>query len=142
MWRFWSAVFVTILADQLSKLLAARFLLDKAVSVPGVLTLHYVGNPGAAFGFFANRTPFLVLVSLVLGAVVLAGYNKIKAAPVYWRWGVGLLFGGALGNLIDRLRFGYVVDFIDFSFWPVFNLADTALVCAVAVIACGVLREK
>ncbi|MEW6182441.1 MAG: signal peptidase II [Bacillota bacterium] len=140
--RFWLVGFTVLLADQLSKLLVFRSLLGKTVGLPGLLTLHYVRNSGAAFGFFGNWTPFLIVLSLVLVTLVFAGYNRIKAAPVYWQWGIGLLLGGAVGNLIDRLRFGYVIDFIDIGFWPVFNLADTAIVCGVAVIACGVLREK
>lgn len=142
MGRFWLTVLGTLLLDQISKLLVVQLLARKVTIVPGFLVLRYVGNPGAAFGFFANYTLFLaVLITLTLGLATLAGYNKLKAAAVHWQWGAGLLFGGALGNLIDRLRFGHVVDFIDLGFWPVFNIADTAIVLGAVFIALGLLKE-
>lgn len=140
--RFWLPVLTSILFDQVSKSMALKLITGPVALVPGLLVLRCVRNPGAAFGLFSDQTPFLVLVSVALGAAVLVGYDKLRSAPAYWQWGLGFLFGGMLGNLIDRLRFGYVVDFVDVGFWPVFNLADAAIVCGVGLIALGVLRDR
>jgi signal peptidase II len=140
--RFWLSASLSLVADQASKLLVLKFLSHPVTVLPGLLTFRYVDNPGAAFGFFAHQRPFLVLAGLALGIIVLSGYRKLEAASACWRLGAGLMLGGTLGNLCDRLRTGAVVDFIDLGFWPVFNLADAAIVCGAAVIVLGMLKER
>jgi len=104
--------------------------------IPGVLWFNLTRNPGGAFGLFPNGRPVLVGVSLLLVAAGLGLAFVLPAKP--WSWGhvgLGLVAGGGLGNLADRLfRDGRVVDFIDFRFWPVFNLADTGIVVGTALV--------
>ena len=142
MLRFWLPAICSLLFDQLTKLTVLKFLAQPLLLIPGILTLRLVSNPGVAFGFFPYQKLFIIIVSISLGAAVLAGYQKLRNSPVYWQCGLGFIFGGMLGNLIDRLRFGYVVDFVDLGFWPVFNLADAAIVCGAALITLGVFRNR
>jgi signal peptidase II len=123
-------IIITMLADQFSKFIVQRTM-ELGQSVPIVSNLFhltYILNPGAAFGLLANRTVFFVIVTvvMVIGTIIyyIRSGQKRGALPI----ALGLLLGGALGNLVDRIRYGKVVDFIDFRVWPVFNLADTAIV--------------
>ena len=110
-----------------------------------------VQNPGGAFGFLATMGPqargvIFILVSVLAVAVILWFYMQ---TPVQQRWlafGFALIFGGAIGNLVDRLRFGAVVDFIDVYIgdlhWPAFNIADSAITVGVAIFAFHVMFRK
>lgn len=128
--------------DQVSKFLVLSYLFHPLVLIPGLLVLRYVQNPGAAFGLLAQRNLFLILTGLALVITLLLAQKRIGEASLFWRVGTGLILGGTLGNLIDRVRLGHVVDFIDVGFWPVFNLADVAITCGVGIILLGVLRER
>jgi signal peptidase II len=100
----------------------------------GVLAVIYSTNTGGAFGILPGRGPFFIVLGLiVLGLLALAWRRLADSHPALWI-SLGLLVGGALGNLIDRARLGYVVDFVQISIWPVFNLADTAIVCGVVIL--------
>jgi signal peptidase II len=119
--------------------------------VPGLLDLTHVHNPGGAFGFLATMGPqargvVFILVSLVAVAVILWFYLQ---TPVQQRWlafGFALICGGAIGNLVDRLRFGVVIDFIDVYIgalhWPAFNIADSAITVGVTIFAFHVIFRK
>jgi signal peptidase II len=98
-------------------------------------SITHVTNTGAAFGLFQDHgTLFaIVAVAVVVGMVIF--YRYLPSDRIWLRVSLGLQLGGALGNLLDRVHLGTVVDFIDFKFWPVFNLADTAIVSGVAVLA-------
>ncbi|AGL02609.1 signal peptidase II [Desulfoscipio gibsoniae] len=128
--RFIFIVLVTLLLDQLSKyIVTSRLLVGESIPVlPPVFYLTYILNPGAAFGMLANRTDIFIAVSLLVLVVVLAGYRYLPKERIWMRLALGLVVGGALGNLIDRVRLGRVIDFLDFQVWPIFNLADTAIV--------------
>src|ERR1051325_1300853 len=110
------AAFVLV-ADQITKSLAERFLLtfpEQSVPVIGELArLTYVSNRGAAFGILQDRTMFFVIVGLIVIAVILASYRYFPVTSGALNLALGLQLGGAIGNLIDRVRIGYVVDFID-----------------------------
>jgi signal peptidase II len=97
--------------------------------------ISYVTNTGAAFGLFPNQGGLLVVVALVVVVVIVAYYRHLPADRWLLHLSLGLQLGGAIGNLLDRVRLGYVVDFIDVGFWPVFNLADSAIVVGVAILA-------
>jgi len=130
------AASLVVIADQLSKFLI-RMNLDLSQSMPedGLVRLTYVRNTGAAFGLLSNQT-FLIILTAVVGIAILLlyySYPPFGRLPV--RVGLGLLLGGSVGNLVDRLRSGYVTDFIDLRVWPVFNLADSAIVVGVAILA-------
>jgi signal peptidase II len=120
--------------DQLSKYIVAA-LMDTGQSIPiinNLLYITYVRNPGAAFGMLPYRTAFLVVITLVVVGFIVYYYRTLPAGFTVLRLGLALQLGGAIGNLIDRVRSTYVVDFIDVSFFPpVFNLADTAIVMGI-----------
>ena len=135
-WIGLAAMLLVVLADQLTKYFAITYLkpVGKAPFIPGILHFQWVTNYGAAWGNFAgNQWILLGLTGVLVVVLILAVFcGWIKDVPLSILF---LLFaGGGIGNLIDRLRFGYVVDFLKFSFFefPVFNVADSVItVCAV-----------
>lgn len=134
--RLFLTVIAVVAVDQFSKFLVAS-MMDVGQSIPLIkdfLAITYVRNPGAAFGMFPYRTAFFVIITLVVVTMIIYYYRVLPAGYTLLRLGLALQLGGALGNLIDRVRSVYVVDFIDFKiFPPVFNLADTAIVLGVAI---------
>ena len=123
-----------VLLDQLSKTLAVSFLGDEIVRViPAVFWLRLQHNPGAAFSLFDEHPGILTLINSIISVLVIWWGVKIPQKEKLQRYGIGLIAGGALGNLIDRFfRGGRVVDFLDFHWfnkahWPTFNIADTAI---------------
>jgi signal peptidase II len=112
------------------------------VIVPGVLSLVVFHNHGIAFGLLGWLSP-AVTVALALTVLLALFYNK-GAWPggLAEQWGYGLMVGGALGNVADRLRFGYVVDYLDVHVWPVFNLADAAIVAGAGVLAAASFARR
>jgi len=128
--RFLLIISATLALDQVSKYLVQTNML-RGESIPiiySVFHLTYIQNPGAAFGILANQRVFFVAVTLLVLVGILVSYRYIPPSNEPMRIALGLITGGALGNFIDRLRLGRVVDFLDFRVWPVFNLADTAIV--------------
>lgn len=107
-----------------------------------VFSITYVRNYGAAFGILQSQTMLLIVLSLAVFLFVWLNRAKLAGYPRVFRIGLGLALGGALGNLVDRIRLGYVIDYLDFHFWPVFNLADIAIVCGVGLIILGLYFDK
>lgn len=106
------------------------------------LSLEYTENRGVAFGLLSGLGPMIVVVPLAVVALAAALYLASPAPPLWQSVGVGLLAGGAVGNLTDRLRLGYVVDFVSVGRWPNFNVADSAItVGAVILIASWMLAD-
>lgn len=143
-----------VAVDQLTKVYVhTHFGLGESIDViQNFFNLTYVRNPGAAFGFLAQspqafREMFFLAIPPIAMVVI---FMLLKSAPEKDRWQIFALssiFGGALGNYIDRLRFGYVVDFLDFHIqhkysWPAFNIADSAIVAGVCVIIILMFFEK
>lgn len=132
-----------VLADQAVKLGIARTMrLGESIPVlPGIFHITYIENPGAAFGMFANqRWVFIVAgILVVLAAGVM--YRRIAETGRMVRWGAALLLGGAVGNLIDRVRLGCVIDFFDFRVWPVFNIADIGICVGVACLIYALMSD-
>lgn len=130
------AVVASVLAaDQLSKQLVHRYMaLGESVPAEGFLRLTYVTNTGGAFGLFTDQTLFLTGASFVGIGVLLLFYRTHPWPGRLVRLSLGLLLGGAVGNLIDRLRSGEVIDFIDVGWWPVFNLADSSIVLGITLL--------
>jgi signal peptidase II len=132
---------VILLADQVTKALVLRYLpyqqpWNPIPSLYPLVTLTHVTNTGAAFGLFPNGGLVFTIVALVVVVAILVYYRYLPQHHGLVRLSLGLQLGGAIGNLIDRLRFGKVVDFIDFHFWPVFNVADSSIVIGVVILAC------
>ena len=142
---FLGVAFLVVLFDQMSKRIAEERLERAGVrSVPmpvagDFFRFTYVENRGAAFGLLQDQTAFFVLVGLIVIGVIAASYRFLPRSGFMLQLALGLQLGGAIGNLIDRVRQGYVVDFVDFGYhsnwWPVFNVADSAIVIRVALLA-------
>ncbi len=101
----------------------------------GLVRLDYTVNSGAAFGILQARGLVFILVAVIVSVGIIISYRRVVVSPLLVRIGLGLVLGGAIGNLVDRMRLGYVVDFIDLGWWPVFNLADSSIVIGVLLLA-------
>ena len=123
-----------VVADQYTKYLtvAAIDLYEKVPFIPGFLRFTYVQNTGAAFSSFSGQQWLFALIFVAFTALVLVEYFK-KPMPFtkFDRWCIAAIYGGGLGNMIDRVRLGYVVDMIETEFitFPVFNVADCFITC-------------
>ena len=128
---------VVIFLDQATKFwIQSRMAYGESVPViSSIFHITYILNPGAAFGILENQTWFFVCVAFLLLAAIAYIYPRLPADRPFLKLGAGLLTGGAIGNLIDRIRIGFVVDFFDFRVWPIFNVADICIVCGVACLA-------
>jgi signal peptidase II len=147
-----SLIATTVLVlDQITKLLVVQYLPRNSIVriIPGFFDLTYVRNPGAAFGFLAGaqgwwRTAFFVTISIAALVVIIALIRKSHDRLSLISF--ALIGGGAVGNLVDRVRFGEVVDFIDWYVqswhWPAFNIADAAITVGVALLAVELLFPR
>lgn len=110
--------------------------------IKDILHITLVYNTGAAFGIFKGKAVLFTFVAAAasIGIIIFYKLKKVKNRIV--EFSLGLILGGAISNLIDRLRFGYVLDFIDFRIWPVFNLADSAITLGVALIICFIFMTE
>lgn len=156
--RFWNRASLlliaaaTLLIDQATKTLVVRFLHPAQTWNFSPFLAHwvrftYVTNTGAAFGLFPNQGVLLIIIAVVVTTGIVLYYRRLPDGQWLVRLALGLQLGGALGNLSDRLRYGYVVDFVDFNFWPlkdwpVFNVADASIVLGVSLLALALLREE
>jgi signal peptidase II len=129
-----------LVADRLSKyLVMANMAEGESVPlIPPFFYITYVQNRGAAFGFFQGQTALLSAIAVVCLLFIFTQWNKIMAKSAFVRWGVVTALAGAVGNLIDRLRWGAVIDFADIRIF-VFNVADAAIVLGVALLFWEVL---
>lgn len=137
-----------IILDQVAKYLIKNFL-SKGDSFPLIknwLHLTYVQNFGAAFGIFKKGTDFFIFISsfAIIFIILMFLYEReLKSSRnKRLRLGLGMILAGAVGNLIDRLRFGYVIDFIDIRIWPVFNIADSSITIGAIFLIYELVREK
>lgn len=128
--RFWLCIVAVVLVDQWTKWMVGMNLApgQSVVVVPKVMWFTHVFNRGAAFSMMQGQTIFFV-VAAALVVLALMIYNLLAKPTVVLQIFTGMMAGGAAGNLLDRCRLGHVVDFIDFRVWPVFNVADMAIVC-------------
>ena len=127
---------VVLLLDQCSKLLADAMLgLHEAVDLLPVLAIRKAYNSGAAFSFLSDASGwqrwFFVVLAVVIILVLVTWLRRLPAGQVRTAWSLSLILGGAAGNLIDRVVYGHVIDFIDVYYgswhWPTFNVADSAI---------------
>ncbi len=134
-------VLLLVLLDQRAKALAEAELKDGPVRtlIPGVLSLSYVENRGMAFGMMQGGRVIFVVLTVVILVVLALAYHAIPEKRRFWPLSLGVLFiiAGAIGNFIDRVRNGYVVDYfrLDFMDFPLFNLADCFLTWTAVVMA-------
>ncbi len=135
---------VVVCADQLSKLwLRSHLAPGEILFEAGIFRITHVHNTGAAFGLFQDQSFALTIVALLGAALILVCALFMRRFPplnsVWGKFALGLILGGTIGNLVDRFRLGYVVDFIDIGWWPAFNLADSALVVGAIILALTLL---
>ena len=129
-----------LVADQLSKAwIRQNLALGESLPPDGPLRLTHIQNAGAVLGITANPI-FLILLNSAVLLFVLLFYRRLPSLAV--RASLGLVLGGGMGNLVDRLRMGYVTDFMDIRVWPIFNVADSAVVVGSVIILYLVLRGK
>ena len=136
-------VLVTLSLDRLTKFLITKNLFQNQ-SIPiikGIFHITLVHNRGAAFGILKNQIPLFIVTSLF--AVILIYFNlKKNRQSKSYSIALSLILAGALGNLVDRLFFGYVIDFLDFRIWPVFNVADSAITIGAILLGYSILFKK
>lgn len=107
-----------------------------------IFKFTFITNTGAAFGMFPQLGSAFMVVAIVVIIAIIIFYRHLPTENVWIRISLGLQLGGAMGNLLDRLVHGYVVDFIDIGFWPIFNLADLSVVGGVAILSYFLWNEE
>lgn len=131
--------------DQLIKFLVTKNLsLNESYPViKGVFHLTPVHNTGAAFGILKSQTLLFIFVSLIAVLLIFLNLRKNRSKRLSLEnLSLSFILAGAAGNLIDRVSFGYVVDFLDFRVWPVFNLADSAITAGAVLLAWSIIKNK
>ncbi len=127
-------IVILFLLDILSKL----YFKGKSISFGRFLAFNYTKNTGATFGLFKEGNFIFVILTIVVIGAIIYYYKKYKKL----RLGFDFILAGAFGNLINRVFYGYVIDFIDFKVWPVFNLADVFIVIGVLIVLYFGWRNK
>lgn len=145
--------FLVIVFDQISKAIIVKLITPytSKIIIPGVFNITHIYNPGGAFGFMAGQSTlvrtilFLVVSTIAIGFIFYFYKNTPGTHPVLAS-GFALIFGGAIGNMIDRIRLGTVVDFLDFYIkglhWPAFNIADSAISVGMAIFLFHLVFKK
>ena len=136
---------LTLVTDQISKRAVMTSLRpgeswNPVAALERWVSLTYVTNTGAAFGMFPDYGGIFMVIAVVVIAVIILYYRRLPGEQWLVQASLGLQLGGALGNLLDRLRHGYVIDFIDFKVWPVFNVADSSMFVGSVILALCILR--
>ena len=130
------ALAIVFSLDQVTKAVVRHnLLLGESVPSDGFIRITHTFNTGSAFGLFSGQTFFLILASFAGIGILLLVYRHNPVPSLLLRLSLGLQLGGALGNLIDRLRMGHVTDFVDVGSWPVFNVADASIVVGIVILA-------
>ena len=151
-WVLFSLISVFgLLADQASKLYVDKVMtLHQSIPVfDGLFNFTYLRNRGAAFSFLSDaswRLPFFIGVTLVAAVVIIVALKKMRDDQKLAQVSLAMIFSGAIGNLIDRVRLGEVIDFLDVYWknhhWPAFNVADSLICIGVALVALDMLQEE
>jgi len=140
-----------LIADQLTKLYIDRSmqLYQSIPVIDGLFSITYLRNRGAAFSFLADaswRLPFFILATVIAVIAILVAFNKLRDEQRFAAVSLTLILSGAVGNLIDRVRMGEVIDFLDVYWkshhWPAFNVADSAICIGVGLLALDLFREE
>ena len=110
--------------------------------IKGVFQLTLLHNRGAAFGILRNKVPLFIITSLAALVLIYLNLRNNKRAKRLYIVALSLVAAGAIGNLIDRFCFGYVIDFLDFRIWPVFNIADSSITIGAILLGISILKQK
>ena len=135
----WAGLFAVVAAavigDQLTKhVVTSELRIDESASVIGPFAIHRVQNSGIAFGFFSSATAIVIVLTAIAVGWMLVFFARSGSRHPVIPAALGLLIGGSVSNLTDRVRLGHVTDFLDVGWWPAFNLADTFIVLGVAIL--------
>jgi signal peptidase II len=142
---------ISLTCDQLSKAYIDQTfkLYQSLVVIENFFNITYIRNQGAAFGIFSDsslRVPVFIAIAVVAGVAILWTLHRLKDEQKLFGFGLALIFSGAIGNLIDRVRFGEVIDFLDVHWyqhhWPAFNVADSAISVGVALLLLDMWRDE
>lgn len=145
--------FLIVASDQITKAMIVRLITPytSKTIIPGMFNITHIYNPGGAFGFMAGQSTlvrtilFLIVSAIAIGFIFYFYKSTPKTHPVLAS-GFALIFGGAIGNMIDRIRLGTVVDFLDFYIkdlhWPAFNIADSAISVGMAIFLFHLVFKK
>jgi signal peptidase II len=138
-WPQWlslgSVALAGVAADQLTKsIVTSRLDFNDQVHVVGPFSIHHVTNSGIAFGLFASATSIVILLTGLAVAWMLYFFARSGSRHPVLPVALGLVIGGSVSNLTDRVRLGHVTDFLDFKYWPAFNLADSFIVVGVGIL--------
>ena len=143
---FFVGIAALLLLDQLTKRIVLNTLtkVDTVALIDGIFHLTYCENRGAAFGIMQNRVWFFVVVTVAVFVAVIWYMIKYKPKNKWLNFSLTLLMGGALGNFVDRIFRGYVVDFLDFRLinFPIFNVADCFVVIGAILLACHIIFSE
>lgn len=132
-----------LILDQISKFyISSALSLGQSIPVVrGIFHISLVYNTGCAFGLLKNQKIFFILLSAAAVFYIIRDlFFNCRRYSLSRRVALGLILGGAAGNLLDRLRLGYIIDFLDFRVWPVFNAADSAITVGIIVLGCSLLK--
>jgi signal peptidase II len=135
--------FAALLADQLTKqLVVSTMERGESFDVIGPLSIHHVHNSGIAFGIFSTWAGPVTLLTAIAILWMVGYFARSGARHPVLPIALGFLIGGSIGNLVDRIRLGHVTDFLDLTYWPAFNLADTFIVVGVAILMASLVAAE
>ncbi|HJQ49505.1 MAG TPA: signal peptidase II [Gaiellaceae bacterium] len=136
-------VLAAVVADQVTKhVVASNLSLGEGLHVVGPFSIRHVQNSGIAFGLFSNATAAVIVVTGIAVAWMLAYFARSGARHPVLPVALGLVIGGSVSNLADRVRLGFVTDFLDLRYWPAFNLADSFIVIGVGILLAALLLAE
>lgn len=140
----WCLFLCILFFDRLSKYLAnTKLLLHQSIPViKNIFHLTLIYNRGAAFGILKDQSYFFIFISLIAVIFIYLRLRENRSKEKSLELALVLILTGTLGNLIDRISFGYVIDFLDFRIWPVFNIADSSITVGAIVLAYSILQSK
>ena len=151
-WQLFSLIVIAgLLADQFTKIWIDRSmrLYDSIQVIENFFHITYLRNRGAAFSFLSDaswRLPFFITISIIAAVVILVAFSKLRDDQKLGQTALAMIFSGAIGNLIDRIRLGEVIDFLDAHWyrhhWPTFNVADSLIFVGVFLLALDMILEE
>ena len=132
----WAAAAIVLLLDQLTKSMVVHSFMpnESRLAIPHLLAWTYVQNQRGAFGLFGDKPWLLIAMAIVVLGMFWFAFRDAAAQSLAVRIAFGAILGGAIGNVVDRLHYHYVVDFIDLRWWPVFNVADSCITLGVVAL--------
>ena len=123
--KIFGLALIILVFDQLSKIIVSKNIEKSVPIINNFFYLTYIRNTGAGFGILKGQNIMLIFIAIMVVGAILFYYDKLQDNMTHYS--IGLILGGIIGNLVDRIRLGFVIDFLDFRVWPAFNIADSAI---------------